>query len=53
MKIELLNKIQLINADCMDVLRELPDNGRKGGGVAIRSKYRDNTKQSIRDLLRP
>ena len=25
MKIELLNKIQLINADCMDVLRELPD----------------------------
>ena len=26
MTIERLNKIQLINADCMDVLRELPDN---------------------------
>lgn len=26
MRIEHLNKIQLINADCMDVLRELPDN---------------------------
>ncbi|SJL29138.1 methyltransferase [Porphyromonas phage phage005b_ATCC49417] len=25
-RIEHLNKIRLINADCMDVLRELPDN---------------------------
>lgn len=29
------------------------DNGRKSGGVAIRSKYRDNTKQFVCDLLRP